>query len=185
MSEDDNQVPSALVAVGGTALAVRSGTLVKRGLALAKSLRPGDAARLSLARGLYEALGGNWDKAVAENREALSLDPNNNVARRNLGILLGNKEVWDRAADEGRAAWHVELGDTLYAKFDLDGAIAEYREALRLYPNDANTHNNLGVALEEADRWGALEEYHAAYTLDPKNALYKRNYERLLRQVNQ
>ena len=44
MSDDDNQVPSALVAVGTKALAVRSETLIKRGLALAKSLQPGDAA---------------------------------------------------------------------------------------------------------------------------------------------
>jgi Flp pilus assembly protein TadD len=91
--------------------------------------------------------------------------------------------LW-RAIDEGRAAWHVEVGDTLYAKGDLDGAIDEYREALRLNPNDANTHNNLGVALEEGDRRGALEQYRAAYMLEPKDATYKRNYERLLRQMN-
>ena len=51
MSEDDNQVPSALVAVGTKALAVRSAALVKRGLALAKSLRDGDAeAHYNLGR---------------------------------------------------------------------------------------------------------------------------------------
>ena len=42
------------------------------------------------------------------------------------------------------------------------------------------------LALEKkGDRQGALEEYRAAYMLDPKNATYKQNYERLLQQVNQ
>ena len=63
-------------------------------------------------------------------------------------------------------------------KGDLDGEIAEYREALRLNPNNADAHNDLGVALEQkGDRRGALEEYRAAYMLDPKNAAYKQNYE--------
>jgi Flp pilus assembly protein TadD len=78
-------------------------------------------------------------------------------------------------------------------KGDRDGAIAEYREALRLNPNNdvahfflGEAHNKLGVALEQkGDRQGALEEYRAAHMLDPKNATYKQNYERLLRQVNQ
>jgi hypothetical protein len=38
---------------------------------------------------------------------------------------------------------------------------------------------------KKGDRQGALEEFRAAYMLDPKNAAYKRDYERLLRQVNQ
>ena len=68
------------------------------------------------------------------------------------------------------------------SKGDWDGEIAEDREALRLNPNNASAHNNLGFALEKkGDRRGALEEYRAAYMLDPKNATYKQNYERLLR----
>lgn len=108
MSEDDNRVPSALVAVGTKALAVRSETLIKRGLALARSLQPGDvAAHLILGRALDDK--GDWDGAIAEYREALRLNPNYDTVHNNLGIALGHK------------------GDT-------DGAIAEYREALRLNP---------------------------------------------------
>ena len=71
-------------------------------------------------------------------------------------------------------------------KGDWDGAIAEEREALRLNPNNASAHSNLGLALEKkGDLRGALEEYRAAYMLDPKEARYKQNYERLLQQVNQ
>jgi hypothetical protein len=42
------------------------------------------------------------------------------------------------------------------------------------------------AALEQnGARRGALEEYRAAYTVDPKNSIYKQNYERLLQRVNQ
>jgi hypothetical protein len=36
---------------------------------------------------------------------------------------------------------------------------------------------------QKGDRRQALEEYRAAYMLDPKNALYKRDYERLLHRM--
>jgi Flp pilus assembly protein TadD len=69
---------------------------------------------------------------------------------------------------------------------DWDGAMAEERVALRLNPNNTTAHNNLGFALEKkGDPRGALEEYRAAYMLDPKSTFYKQNYERLLQQVNQ
>ena len=49
-------------------------------------------------------------------------------------------------------------------KGDLDGAIAEYREALRLNPNDETAHNNLGFALEHKHNFReALQEYRTAY----------------------
>ena len=52
-------------------------------------------------------------------------------------------------------------------------------------PNDEAAHLLLAVALEKKGNLrGALEECHAAYTLDPKNATYKQEYERLLRKVN-
>jgi Flp pilus assembly protein TadD len=96
-----------------------------------------------------------------EYREALRLNPKNEDAHVNLGLALANKG-------------------------DPDGMIAEEREALRLNPNNDLAHAYLGIALEaKGDRQGALEECRAAYMLDPKDPTYKRNYERLLQQVNQ
>ena len=63
--------------------------------------------------------------------------------------------------------------------------MGEFRDALRLNPNNDMAHFGLGLALEKnGDRRGALEEFRAAYMLDPKNALYKRDYERLLQKVS-
>jgi Flp pilus assembly protein TadD len=54
-------------------------------------------------------------------------------------------------------------------KGDLDGAIAEYREAIRVKPGLAEAYNNLGKALQlKGERDAALEEYRKACELDPK-----------------
>ena len=47
------------------------------------------------------------------------------------------------------AEHHFELGFALQNIGDLEGAIAEYRAALRLNPNHANAHYNLGVVLQD------------------------------------
>jgi Flp pilus assembly protein TadD len=41
---------------------------------------------------------------------------------------------------------HCKVAGALRNKGDLDGAIAELREALRLNPNNDLAHNNLGVS---------------------------------------
>jgi tetratricopeptide (TPR) repeat protein len=66
---------------------------------------------------------------------------------------------------------HFELGFTLQNIGDLEGAIAEYRTALRLNPNHANAHYNLGVVLQsKRDLEGAIAEYRAALRLNPSHA---------------
>ena len=40
---------------------------------------------------------------------------------------------------------HYSLANALYQKHDLDGAITEYRKAIRLKPEFAEAHYNLGT----------------------------------------
>ena len=62
------------------------------------------------------------------------------------------------------------LGDALAGKGDVDGAIAEFREVVRLDPKDEFTHVNLGDALaSKGDVDGAITEYREALRLDPKD----------------
>lgn len=76
---------------------------------------------------------------------------------------------------------HLKRGDELRSERNWDGAIAEYRDAVRLNPKNGDPHYNLGVVLEKKrDLEGALNEYRAAYSLNPQNAGFKENYERLL-----
>src|SRR5271169_2935758 len=50
-----------------------------------------------------------------------------------------------------------------------DQAIADYRKALELEPNDADTHYNLALALKyKGDPRQAVEEFEAALRLKPK-----------------
>jgi serine/threonine-protein kinase len=75
------------------------------------------------------------------------------------------------AARPQSAPAHNNLGITLYAKGDLEGAIAAYRQALKLDPTYALAHNNLGLALrEQGDLDGAIACYRKALALAPKDA---------------
>jgi len=65
---------------------------------------------------------------------------------------------------------HALLGLALANKDDWDGAVAEYREALRLDPNDGLMHLGLGLALWGKGNWdGAITEYREALRLNPNN----------------
>ena len=52
----------------------------------------------------------------------------------------------------GVADAHFNLGNEFVAKGDYDGAIAAYLEAIRLAPDDAEAHCNLGHALTRQGR---------------------------------
>jgi tetratricopeptide (TPR) repeat protein/transglutaminase-like putative cysteine protease len=77
----------------------------------------------------------------------------------------------DRPSGSAAAADHFRRGWELHEKGDLDGAIGEYRAALQLNPNDAQTHSNLGLVLKgKGDMDGAIAEYRAALQLNPNDA---------------
>ena len=51
--------------------------------------------------------------------------------------------------------------------------IAEYHEAVRLNPNDADAHTNLGLMLGIKNDWdGVITEEGEALRLNPGDALY-------------
>ena len=61
-------------------------------------------------------------------------------------------------------------------KVDLDRAVYELREALRLQPSHANAHNNLGAVYCQQGLWDmALDEFMKAVRFDPKNASAHKN----------
>ncbi len=109
----------------------------------------------------HEARGGEffqkrqYDQAEQEYRAGLLLDPQNALLYLSLAYTLVQENRWDDAS----AAAH---------------------EALRLNPNSALAHSILGAAEErKGDRAAALEDYRAAYNLDPANVQFKEAYERL------
>jgi Flp pilus assembly protein TadD len=82
------------------------------------------------------------------------------------------------------AIGHCNLGTELKAKGELDGAIAEYRAALRLQPANAEAHYDLGRLLStKGDREAAFEEFHTAHWLAPNEPAIRQVYYNLMRQL--
>ena len=73
------------------------------------------------------------------------------------GLWLTN---WRRSPQEAEAMAAIRRGEELAGRNMMDQAIAEFRAAIRLKPDEVWAHNDLGNALSEK---GELEEAIAAY----------------------
>ena len=67
---------------------------------------------------------------------------------------------------------HLQQGQEFYDRGDLDKAIFEWRETVRLAPNNAKAHHLLGLALGDyGDRDEAITVLERSLRLDPHNAM--------------
>jgi Flp pilus assembly protein TadD len=81
-------------------------------------------------------------------------------------LVVAGSAAAPRKGDDAVA--HNERGMDLYKKGNLDGAITEYREALRLKPDFPDAHDNLGAALgDKGNLDGAIAEYREVFRLKP------------------
>ena len=63
----------------------------------------------------------------------------------------------------------------------MDDAIRQYQEALRLQPDDAKAHNNLGIAFYQQRRTGeAIRQFQEALRLKPDYAGARKNLDVVL-----
>lgn len=97
-------------------------------------------------------------------------------------MIETSKFVEDATARACSAMEHCDHGAVLKAGGDLEGAIAEYRAALRVQPNNAGAHYDLGRALwTKGERESALEEFGAAHRLAPNEPTFRESYYDLMR----
>ena len=76
-----------------------------------------------------------------------------------------------RTIVQREAIKRLTSGSALLKEGKLDGAIAEYRAALRLTPNDAKAHTQMAFALlNKGDFEGAVAECRVALRLAPDHA---------------
>lgn len=99
---------------------------------------------------ILEGMPGRVPDAIAEFKEAVSIEPNYPESHFNLGSALAHSDVPDQLAE----------------------AIFEYRKAIRLKPDYAEAYNNLGNALSHIPGRlpEAMSNYEAALKLNPNLA---------------
>ena len=77
------------------------------------------------------------------------------------------EELARKHGKPGEPYYHNNLGTSYRARGQLDAAIAEYREAIRLKPSDEMFHCNLAIVLvEKGAHEEALREYEEALRLN-------------------
>ena len=125
--------------------------------------------------GVALASNGQPAEAIAAYRRALELDPACADAHTNLGNVWQSQEAtWTKPSPPTAARSnsirasrkrHSNLGNALKDQGRMEAAIVEYRQALRLRPDDAAMHSNLiytlyflpgsdrGLIAEEQGRW--------------------------------
>ncbi len=96
-----------------------------------------------------------WRDSVTLWTHTLACTPENHLAHNALGNAL---------AERARADTSVDLNE-------LDKAMAEFRTAIRIKPDYAEAHYNLGVALAAAGQYDkAIDEYRTAIRIAPDYA---------------
>lgn len=136
---------------------------------------PRSTTRYNLARAFE--LDGKMDRAIAQYERAIQLDPNNEKAHYNLGLILVDKGEPAKAVEHFMKAAAVKpdfpearnnLGMALARTGRIDEAIVVFEECVRRQPRHAKTHYNLAVLLASRHRVEeAIAHYEEALRLQP------------------
>jgi putative PEP-CTERM system TPR-repeat lipoprotein len=171
---DSNQ---ALVAMVATYLiAGRADEALAEARKLQKD-RPKDAVGFLLESEILLAQKKPAEASVAMN-QALARMPNGALAARQYAILTSAGKTAEANAFAARwakehpkdAAFQAQLGQLLQSGQNPDAAIAAYKAALAIEPDNAVAMNNLAWLLMERGRPDAREYAERAYLLAPLNA---------------
>ncbi|MFZ0594154.1 MAG: tetratricopeptide repeat protein [Bryobacteraceae bacterium] len=128
--------------------------------------------------GLVLADAGQFEEAIAQVREAISLNPLLPKAQLNLARMLEKKG--DAGAARGAlespdnlpetSQRHNETGRALNARGDTLGSIGEFLRALALQPDNFEARDNLAVAyLENGDATNSALEFRKLILLRPRD----------------
>jgi len=117
------------------------------------------------------------ESALRDVQTSLRLNPANEVAHNNYGVILQRQGRHEEALREHQEAIRLQvnyadaisnLGVDLAALGRTDEALGAYREAIRVKPLSAGAHQNLGLAYQDMGRMDdAIAEAREAIRLDP------------------
>ncbi len=131
---------------------------------------------------------GDQTGAINAWNEALKYRQDDPRIYEQLGRTFAARRDWRRAAVAYRSlarlrpevSAYMQLGIALRNGGEAEGALAAFRQAVQVKPDDAVAHNNLGFALEErGDLKAALEQYRLALQFNPQDAAIRSNFERV------
>jgi Flp pilus assembly protein TadD len=103
------------------------------------------------------------------------------LTRQQLGYWQDGETLFRHALEvtENNNFAHNGLGTALFKKGQIDGAINQFQEAIRLkpgFPGFARAHNNLGVALNKTGQIDeAMRQFQEAIRLVPDDASFHNN----------
>jgi Flp pilus assembly protein TadD len=157
----------------------------------AVAARPANPIALNML-GAALFLAGNVNEAAGLFERAVQADPHFGDAHANLASALIKEQHWEPAAAELRKVLadnpneseaQQKLGSVLRLlgyisaqKSSLNDAVTYWRESLRILPNDAAMHNDLGEVLVRLGRTReAVPEFELALRIDPKQENARRN----------
>lgn len=109
------------------------------------------------------------------------------VARRQVGYWQTSETLWGRAlaVTTGNYRAHAGLAEVRAGQNRIDEAIAHYSEALRLAPDEADWHVNLGLLLvRNGDIARAADSFNRAVRLRPRDAESQNNLGAMLARLN-
>ena len=142
-------------------------------------------SRILLTEAVRLHQAGQLDQAAALYRKVLTVHPNNADALHLLGMIALQQSQPQTAAeltaaaialDDRQAPYHSHHALALQTLGDMEGAVAGYRRALVLNPDDPDTYNNMGNALAALNKpENAVAAFRRALTLQPGNAMAHNN----------
>jgi Flp pilus assembly protein TadD/2-polyprenyl-3-methyl-5-hydroxy-6-metoxy-1,4-benzoquinol methylase len=142
-------------------------------------------SRILLTEAVRLHQAGQLDQAAALYRKVLTVQPNNADALHLLGMIALQQSQPQTALEligkaitlnDRHAPYHSHHSLALQTLGDMEGAVAGYRRALALNPDDPDTYNNMGNALAALDRpENAVAAFRRALALQPGNAVAHNN----------
>lgn len=158
---------------------LKNGTEAAKAFDKARSLKPFDeATEFSNAGGAY-GMAGQYDKAVADLRQAIKMQPDTSDHYNNLGLYLTDANRVQEALGaldtaimlnpKNENAWYNK-GNAVAKMGNYRDAIKYYAEALKINPNSSDALNNTGncyAVMQQPD--SALIWFQKAADADPDN----------------
>jgi tetratricopeptide (TPR) repeat protein len=126
------------------------------------------------SRGVARARKKDWDEAIADYTEAIQLNPQLTEAFYSRGLAReGRRQARSASGRDQRGMPVLQRDPSAYVdnQKDLDGAIADYGEAIRLNPQYTAPFEMRGFArLNRGDRDGAIADFSDAIRINPQYA---------------